>query len=178
MYKRQIFVCAAGLSGGTAADVAKEIEIFRAHKALPIVVTTRGEQRFGAAAAVIEVPEVDSRVAFILSVMVGHLFGYEAALAIDALARPLRQTREVVEHAVERGGQGSQLLAKVHAEIGVPANRFFDALATGAYDGNLEVSTAVRVVGILRTAMAANPLQTYQRDTGKIATPELSLIHI
>jgi len=170
-----IFVCAAGLSGGTAADVAKEIEIFRAHKALPIVVATRGEQRFGAAAAVIEVPEVDSRVAFILSVMVGHLFGYEAALAIDALARPLRQTREVVEHAVERGGQGSQLLAKVHAEIGVPANRFFDALATGAYDGNLEVSTAVRVVGILRTAMAANPLQTYQRDTGKIATPETLL---
>ena len=167
-----IFVCAAGLSGGTAADVAKEIEIFRAHKALPIVVATAGEQRFGAAAAVIEVPEVDSRVAFVLSVMVGHLFGYEAAMAIDALARPLRQTREVVEHAVARGGQGSALLEKVHSEIGVPANRFLDALATGVYDGNLEVSTAVRVVGILRTAMAANPLQAYQRDSGKIATPE------
>jgi len=167
-----IFVCAAGLAGGTAADVAKEIEIFRAHKALPIVVATAGEQRFGAAAAVIEVPEVDSRVAFVLSVMVGHLFGYEAAMAIDTLARPLRQTREVVEHAVERGGQGATLLEKVHAEIGVPANRFFDALATGAYDGNLEVSTAVRVVGILRTVMSANPLQAYQRDSGKIATPE------
>lgn len=170
-----IFVCAAGLNDGTAADVAKEIEIFRAHKALPIVVATKGEQRFGAAAAVIEVPEVDSRVAFVLSVMVGHLFGYEAAMAIDALARPLRQTREVVEHAVERGGQGSALLAKVHAEIGVPANRFFDALATGVYDGTLEVSTAVRVVGILRTAMSANPLQAYQRDSGKIATPETLL---
>ncbi|MFM7047224.1 MAG: SIS domain-containing protein [Actinomycetota bacterium] len=170
-----IFVCAAGLGGGTAADVAKEIEIFRAHKALPIVVATAGEQRFGAAAAVIEVPEVDPRVAFVLSVMVGHLFGYEAAMAIDALARPLRQTREVVEHAVERGGQGATLLEKVHAEIGVPANRFFDALATGAYDGNLEVSSAVRVVGILRTVMSANPLQTYQRESGKIATPEALL---
>ena len=167
-----IFVCAAGLGGGTAADVAKEIEIFRAHKALPIVVATAGEQRFGAAAAVIEVPEVDTRVAFVLSVMVGHLFGYEAAMAIDTLAKPLRQTREVVEHAVERGGQGSALLSKVHAEIGGPANRFLDALATGAYDGNLEVSTAVRVTGILRTVMAPNPLQAYQRDSGKIATPE------
>jgi glucosamine--fructose-6-phosphate aminotransferase (isomerizing) len=170
-----IFVCAAGLGGGTAADVAKEIEIFRAHKALPIVVATAGEQRFGAAAAVLEVPEVDTRVAFILSVMVGHLFGYEAAMAIDALARPLRQTREVVEHAVERGGLGAALLDKVHAEIGVPANRFFDALATGTYDGNLEVSTAVKVVGILRTVMSANPLQSYQRDSGKIATPEALL---
>ena len=46
------------------------------------------------------VPRVDPSVAFILSVMVGHLFGYEAALAIDALARPLRAAREVVEHAV------------------------------------------------------------------------------
>ena len=170
-----IFVCAAGLSGGNATDVAKEIEIYRAHKALPIVVATSGEERFSAAAAVIEVPVVDSRVAFVLSVMVGHLFGYEAALAIDALARPLRQTREVVEHAVERGGQGAALMDKVHAEIGIAANRFFDALATGTYDGNLEASTAVRVVGMLRTAMSPNPLQTYQRDFGKIATPEALL---
>jgi glucosamine--fructose-6-phosphate aminotransferase (isomerizing) len=63
----------------------------------------------------------------------------------------------------------------VHAEIGVPANRFFDALATGVYDGNLEVSTAVRLVGILRTVMSSNPLQAYQRDSGKIATPETLL---
>ena len=170
-----IFVCAAGLSGGTASDVAKEIEIYRAHKALPIVVATAGEERFSAAAAVIEVPAVDPRLAFVLSVMVGHLFGYEAALAIDALARPLRQTREVVERAVARGGQGSVLLDKVHAEIGVPATRFFDLLATGTYDGNLEASTAVRVVGMLRTVMSANPLQSYQRDFGKIATPEALL---
>ena len=170
-----IFVCAAGLSGGTASDVAKEIEIYRAHKALPIVVATAGEERFGAAAAVIEVPAVDPRLAFVLSVMVGHLFGYEAALAIDALARPLRQTREVVERAVARGGQGAVLLDKVHAEIGVPATRFFDSLATGTYDGNLEASTAVRVVGMLRTVMSANPLQSFQRDFGKIATPEALL---
>ena len=170
-----IFVCAAGLSSGTAADVAKEIEIYRAHKALPIVVATVGEERFTAAAAVLQVPVVDPRVAFVLSVMVGHLFGYEAALAIDSLARPLRQTRAVVEHAVERGGQGTALLNKVHGEIGVAASRFFDALSTGAYDGNLEASTAVRAVGILRTVMSANPLQTYQRDFGKIATPEALL---
>ena len=32
-------------------------------------------------------------LAFVLSAMVGHLFGYEAALAIDAQARPLREAR-------------------------------------------------------------------------------------
>jgi len=170
-----IFVCAAGLSDGTAADVAKEIAIFRAHKALPIVVATKGEQRFDAAAAVISVPQVDPSVAFILSVMVGHIFGYEAALAIDALARPLRACREVVEHAVERGGIGSELLVKVRAEIGVPATRFFDALTTGDYDGNLEPSTAVRVVTMLRDVMASDPLQSFQNNTGKISSPEALL---
>jgi glucosamine--fructose-6-phosphate aminotransferase (isomerizing) len=170
-----IFVCAAGLSDGTAADVAKEIAIFRAHKALPIVVATQGEQRFDAAAAVISVPQVDPSVAFILSVMVGHIFGYEAALAIDALARPLRACREVVEHAVERGGIGSELLVKVRAEIGMPATRFFDALTTGDYDGNLEPSTAVRVVTMLRDVMASDPLQSFQNNTGKISSPEALL---
>ena len=170
-----VFVCAVGLGSGTASDVAKEIEIYRAHKALPIVVATAGDHRFAAASAVIEVPPVDSRIAFILAVMVGHLFGYEAALAIDSLAVPLRRTREVVEHVVERGGHGAQLLAKVQADIGQPATRFFDALATGAYDGNLEASTAVRVVTLLRDLMSPAPLQNYQRDSGKVGTPEALL---
>ena len=34
----------------------------------------------------IEVPVVEPELAFVLSVMVGHLFGYEAALAIDSHA--------------------------------------------------------------------------------------------
>lgn len=170
-----IVVCATGLLEGNASDVAKEIAIYRAHKALPIVIATEGEQRFDAAAAVIAVPQVDPRMAFILSVMVGHIFGYESALAIDALARPLREAREVIEHVVELGGVGSQLLTKVRAEIGVPARRFFDALTTGNYDGNLEASTAVKVVTMLRDVMSGDPLHSYQHDSGKIGSPEALL---
>ncbi|MFM8853775.1 MAG: glucosamine-6-phosphate synthase, partial [Acidimicrobiaceae bacterium] len=145
-----IFVCATGLLEGNASDVAKEIAIYRAHKALPIVVATADQTRFDAAAAVLLVPNVETHLAFILSVMVGHLFGYEAALAIDALARPLREAREVVEHAVERGCDANKLLEKIRTELGAPATRFTDALATGNYDGNLEASTAVRIVTMLR----------------------------
>ena len=167
-----IIVCATGLNDGTALDVAKEIAIYRAHKALPIVIAEEGDQRFDAAAAVLAVPRVDPSVAFILCVMVGHLFGYEAALAIDSLALPLRGAREVVEHAVERGGVGSHLLDKVRREIGTSATRFFDLLATGDYDGNLEASTAVRVVSMLRDVMSADPLQAFQDHTGKVSSPE------
>ncbi|MFI5053852.1 MAG: SIS domain-containing protein, partial [Acidimicrobiia bacterium] len=44
-----VLVCAAGLRGSNVDDVAKEIEIYRAHRAAPIVIATEGEQRFGAA---------------------------------------------------------------------------------------------------------------------------------
>ncbi len=81
-----ILVCAAGLPPAAAADVGKELAIYRAHKAAPVVIATRGTA-FPSALATIEVPPVHPALAFVLSAMAGHLFGYEAALAIDAQAR-------------------------------------------------------------------------------------------
>ena len=103
-----ILVCAAGLTGGNADDVAKEVAIYRAHKAAPVVITSEGGHPFTSALHVITVPTVHPSLAFVLSVMVGHLFGYHAALAIDAQARPLRQARASVEEAVAHvpGGNG------------------------------------------------------------------------
>ena len=105
-----ILVCAAGLRGSTADDVAKETAIFRAHKATPIVIADEGEQRYSAAAT-ITVPPVDPALGFVLSAMVGHLFGYEAALAIDGSARPLREAREAIERAVAGSSDGDAVLA-------------------------------------------------------------------
>ena len=168
-----ILVCAAGLVGGTADDVAKEVAIYRAHRAAPIVIADDGEDRFSAALQVIPVPSVDPVLAFILSAMVGHLFGYEAALAIDALARPLREAREAIEDGVEHERRGDALLRVLRDALTVPAQRFMDGLGTGAYDGHLEASTAVRVVGLLRNAASDTPLEDYQRQSGKVGTPSV-----
>jgi glucosamine--fructose-6-phosphate aminotransferase (isomerizing) len=170
-----ILVCAAGLSDGTATDVAKEVAIFKAHKAIPIVIATEGETRFESAAAVIAVPESDPAIAFVLSSMAGHLFGYEAALAIDELARPLRQLREVVEVIVGRGGTGDDALRRIERDIVSVAQHFYSALHTGQYDGNLEASTAVRIVSLLRIVTGPHPLQAYQRETGRVSSPAVLL---
>ena len=98
-------MCAAGLEGSTADDVAKEVAIYRAHKAAPIVIATDGEARFAAALHVISVPATHPQLAFVLAAMAGHLFGYEAALAIDAQARPLREARAAIEDAVGELGR-------------------------------------------------------------------------
>ena len=98
-----ILVCAAGLAGSTADDVAKEVAIYRAHKAAPIVIATEGEERFAAALQAITVPAHRTRSwPSCSSAMAGHLFGYEAALAIDAQARPLREARAAIEAADRR----------------------------------------------------------------------------
>jgi glutamine---fructose-6-phosphate transaminase (isomerizing) len=166
-----ILVCAAGLVGGTADDVAKEVAIYKAHKATPIVIATEDDERFAAASAVLSVPSVDSAVAFVLSAMVGHLFGYEAALAIDASARPLRQIREVIETSLSAGRDADKILTEVQDGVRLHGERFFDGVRAGLYDGQLEASTAVRLTALLRDMAEEHPLEIYQRITGAIATP-------
>ena len=166
-----ILVCAAGLIGGTADDVAKEVAIYKAHKATPIVIATEADERFAAASAVLSVPSVDPALAFVLSAMVGHLFGYEAALAIDASARPLREAREVVKEALMVGGDADDILARVQAGVRGHGERFLDGLRTGTYNGHLEASTAVRLATLLRDMADPNVLEVYQRVTGTVATP-------
>jgi glucosamine--fructose-6-phosphate aminotransferase (isomerizing) len=166
-----ILVCAAGLVGSTADDVAKEVAIYRAHKAAPIVIASEGEERFAAALAVLPVPSVAPELAFVLSAMVGHLFGYEAALAIDASARPLREAREVIEHAAAAGRSGDEVLALVRAGLAPITVRVLDGLRAGQFDGHLEASTAVRLAGLLRDVSDRRPLDAYQAEHGKVGLP-------
>ena len=109
--------------------MAKEVAIYRAHKATPIVFATEGDERFAAATAVLTVPFVDPALAFVLSAMVGHLFGYEAALAIDASARPLREAREVIEDALVQSTSGDDVLRSVRQ--GIKSVNQIAVLATG-----------------------------------------------
>ncbi len=165
-----ILVCAAGLSGSTADDVSKEVAIFRAHKATPIVIADDGDARYPGAAT-ISVPPVDPAVAFVLSTMVGHLFGYEAALAIDASALPLREAREVIEHAVLLDVSPDEMLATVRGGISRFAEQYVDGLRNARYDGHLEASTAVRLAGLLRDLQSDHPVEAYQAESGKVGSP-------
>ncbi len=164
-----IFVCAAGLQGSNADDVAKEVAIFRAHQAAPIVVATEGENRFKAALEVISVPETHPQLAFILSTVVGHLFGYEAALAIDGSARPLREARGLIEKYVSPTDPG--WFDEFGDDLEPFAQNFFDGLRTKQYNGHLEASTAVKVASMLRFAMGQNRFENYQLEFGKVGTP-------
>jgi len=169
-----ILICAAGLEGSTADDVGKEVEIFRAHKSAPIVIANEGETRFSSALDVIYVPVVHPRLAFVLSTVVGHLFGYEAALAIDAQAQPLREARSSIERLIdETRGQmsGEDFLTQIRPSLEPAANKFMEWLRVGALNGHLEPSTAVQLAARFRFAIGSAPLDSYQLEFGKVGTP-------
>jgi glutamine---fructose-6-phosphate transaminase (isomerizing) len=170
-----ILVCAAGLVGSNADDVAKEVEIYRAHKAAPVVVTDEGEHRFPAAVHVITVPAVHPELAFVLSAMAGHLFAYEAALAIDAQARPLREARAAVEMAAAAPAAGPLELEPIADRLRPPARRFFDGLRAGDYNGHLEAGTATQLASVLRYATGVAPLDAYALEHGKVGSPGVVL---
>ncbi|MCH2422774.1 MAG: SIS domain-containing protein [Acidimicrobiales bacterium] len=187
-----ILVCATGLVGSTADDVAKEVAIYRAHKAVPVVVADAGSSRFAGAHDVVVVPTVHPRLAFLLSTVVGHLFGYEAARAIDAQAGPLRSAHAAIEAEAERrlaAEAASELAcealgalsvsdafaADLVGELAKSATAFTDELRTGRLNGHLEASTAVRLSTLFRFALGVVPLESYQLEFGRVGTPALVL---
>ncbi|MBV8304949.1 MAG: SIS domain-containing protein, partial [Acidimicrobiia bacterium] len=169
-----IFVCAAGVTGANAEDVAKELAIYRAHKAAPVIVGTEGES-FPAALATVTVPAVPSELAFVLSAMAGHLFGYEAALAIDGQARPLREARAAIEVVASNEVDAEAALDRLRVELQPISAPFLEDLRAGSYDGSLEASTASRLASLLRYAIGVIPLDAYQLDYGKVGTPSVLL---
>ena len=166
-----ILVCAVGLSGGTADDVGKEIAIYRAHRAAPIVIASEdAAEHFGAAVEIITVPDVHPDLGFVLATVVGHLFGYEAALAIDASARPLREARAAIASAATR--EPASTLDWLAPVVQAPARQFSDWLRDGHYNGTLEASTAVTLTSLFRYATGAAPLDVYELEHGKVGTPD------
>lgn len=167
-----ILICATGLNDSMESDVAKEVAIYKAHKASPIVITDNGGA-YPDAHQVISVPRTNPKLSFILATMVGHLFGYEAALSIDALALPFRQTRSLIEKILSNNPliTAQELLESIGQPLEPITNFFFDGLRSGSYNGSLEANTATRISNLYRYALGTIPLDSYQIDTGKVGTP-------
>ena len=158
-----ILVCAAGLTGSNADDVAKEVAIFRAHKATPIVIASEGEERFSAAVQAIKVP-VTHPSARVRAVVHGR-----SPLRLRSRARHRRAgaaaargaRRDRVGRVVARAAGSAPTVISCCAACGPTLEsagaRFFDGLRTGAYDGHLEASTAVRLSSLFRYALGITP---------------------
>jgi glucosamine--fructose-6-phosphate aminotransferase (isomerizing) len=97
-----IIVCAAGSRKAVIGDIIKDTAIFKAHKATPVIITDEGEERFSSYAAdVFQVPRVQEHLAPILNTLVGHIWGYFAALAINEGSRFLYRFHEDLRNTLD-----------------------------------------------------------------------------
>lgn len=101
-----ILVCAAGTRESVLGDIIKDTAIFQAHKATPVVIANEGEARFDPYAAdVFPVPAVSEHLAPIVNTLVGHIWGYYAALAINEGSKFLFQFQEELQQMVDTEAQ-------------------------------------------------------------------------
>lgn len=97
-----IIVCAAGNRGTVIGDIVKDTAIFKAHKATPVVIADEGEERFAPFAEdVFHVPVVGEHIAPVLNTLVGHLWGYHAALAINEASKFLYDFQQQVRKTID-----------------------------------------------------------------------------
>ena len=97
-----IIVCAAGAPDTVIGDIIKDTAIFKAHKATPVVIADDGDNRFDPYADdVFFVPVTSEHLAPILNTLVGHIWGYYAALAINEGSRFLHSFREEIKQTIE-----------------------------------------------------------------------------
>ena len=97
-----IIVCAAGSRSTVIGDIIKDTAIFKAHKATPVVIANEGEDRFYPYAAdVFQVPPVAEHLAPILNTLVGHIWGYYAALSINDGSRFLYRFQDDLQKSIQ-----------------------------------------------------------------------------
>ncbi len=167
-----IIVCAAGVPESNLGDIVKEVSIFKAHRACPVVIAQEGQPAFSSfASAVLTVRRGAGELSFLLSTMVGHLFGYYAARATDESAQVMRATRAAIVAALpeirRRSGfalaQTAGLLAR---QVGVLGQRFRDLVWKGSYNSALEVETSTRILALYAYAAGRTRLQDVKYDFG------------
>ena len=97
-----IIICAAGTRESVLADIIKDTAIFHAHKASPVVIANRDEHRFDLYAEnVFKVPGTMEHFAPVLNTLVGHLWGYYAALAINESSRFMYTGRNKIKETLD-----------------------------------------------------------------------------
>lgn len=97
-----IIVCSAGTRGNVIGDIVKDTAIFRAHKAAPVVIADEGEERFAQYAEdVFHVPIAGQHLAPILNTLVGHIWGYYAALSINEGSSFMYRFREELQSSID-----------------------------------------------------------------------------
>ncbi|WP_035241738.1 SIS domain-containing protein [Desulfobacter vibrioformis] len=173
-----IIICAAGTRESVLGDIIKDTAIFHAHKACPIVITTQGEDRFDLyAKAVFKIPEVQEHFAPILNTLVGHIWGYYAALAINDKSKFLYEERLKIEDTIEAfkrlGHDDYEVLLdnKFTETVAAFYNQFSQKRRQGEFPSAIGLNTVSNITLLLKYLSGRLPVSDFEMDFGVKGTP-------
>lgn len=149
-------------------DVAKEVAIFVAHNAMPVIFCDRGIRRYqDLTAHVVQVPSIGFSLSIVTSALVGHLFAYHTALAIEEVAARLRFLRKQLVQNFSGIATGNIAIGEHSKEIKV----MLQDLTTDLFAGKFDSVWSARVASKLLTALI--PLSTVYLEE-LVASPLLN----
>lgn len=172
-----LIVCAAGTRSSVIGDIIKDTAIFQAHKATPVVIADEGEDRFDPYAAdVFHVPAVSEHLAPILNTLVGHIWGYYAALAINGGSRFLYGFRQDVQDTIddhaERGLDVYELILEKSFREKIVAfyNEFRSKKARNEFPTAMGLEAAADLTLLLKYLSGRLPVSDFEIDFGQKGT--------
>ncbi|MEW6378913.1 MAG: SIS domain-containing protein [bacterium] len=166
-----VLVCAAGSREVVLGDIIKDVAIFKAHKATTIIIANEGEQRFQSCAdSLIEVPRTSERLSPILNTLVGHLWGYFAALHIDEEANFLRNSRQAINQKIvelESAGRNPlEIVFDLNFQNLVSESAFLlhQKNCCGVFNAAVQPNTVANLILLLKYAGGKLPITDLDRD--------------
>lgn len=161
-------VCVAGLGLMALKDAVKEVAIFKSHKSIPLVICSEGFDAFEPyAAGVLYVPKASESASVLLNALVGHLWGYYCALAIDEGAERLRRARAMAVDYLSDSRQTPSL-----KRVAVLARRFQEGLLRGRYNSSLSVEVATELISLLQYLNGSSSLRQFSEEFQARGTAE------
>ncbi|NOX34254.1 MAG: SIS domain-containing protein [Deltaproteobacteria bacterium] len=173
-----IIICAASTRESVLGDIIKDTAIFHAHKATPIVITTIGEERFDIYASdVFKIPETREHFAPVLNTLVGHIWGYYAALAINEGSRFMyegrAEVRDLLDEYTSMGHDVYEVLLekKFRETIARFYNRFSKKRRQGGFPDAMGLDNVANLTLLLKYLSGRLPVSDFEIDFKTKGTP-------
>ncbi|MBF0231664.1 MAG: SIS domain-containing protein, partial [Desulfamplus sp.] len=173
-----IIICAAGTRESVLKDIIKDTAIFHAHKAAPVVITNEGEDRFdNYAEDVFRVPAVKEHFAPVLNTLVGHLWGYYAALSINEgsefIYNSQKDIKELVSEYKNMGRDVYEVILEKHFREKVASfyKDFSKRRREKRFPAAMGIDNASNITLLLKYLAGRLPVADFEIDFARKGTP-------
>ncbi|HQI01577.1 MAG TPA: SIS domain-containing protein, partial [Deltaproteobacteria bacterium] len=168
-----ILVCAAGSPDAVLEDIIKDVAIFNAHASSVVVIADEGERRFSRIAeSVIHVPRSAFPISVILNTLAGHIWGYYAALSLDAQACAFKAFRSSLSEIMRDQEKGRLSLYEsivdrsLHRAVD-DFSSLFNSWRRSGMLSTMNVETASDIALLLKYSVGKLPIEDFWSEFGE-----------